>query len=215
MILINCRVSSTRTGVPVYTGRDVQIDTVPLHKAPSLPDTDDLKEIGELNVATLYDTTLAPGGNWLPGDRVTVLSKTGVSRQRVGTSYGVYSNAEMGGRLAHMTALLVSIPTFSQVVTVSRRDFSDMTHQSSGPEPVGTITCYLRDMSSDFRVPGVAPEFILKLVTDGTSDVQQGDHLTDVPLATAPRTPILQVQHVALHVLAGWSYKTALVTVVQ
>jgi hypothetical protein len=216
-LLINCTVTSIRAGVAVYTSRPVQIDSVPLRRAPSIPGADNLAEVGGLNLATLYDTTLAPGGDWQPGDQVQITAAVGVAPVRAGVRYGVYSCAQMGGLLPHVTALLIAIPTFTTPVTVRRGAYSGGTGKTATPAEAATFGAYLRDVSTDFRTPGVAPQFLLQLVTDGTSDVQQGDTVT-VPegtLATGPRTPVLIVQHVAVHHLAGWAYKTALLTVQQ
>jgi hypothetical protein len=216
-LFLNTTVSSTRNGTPVYAARQCQVDTVPLRKAPAIPGADALTEIGGLNVATLYDTSQAPGGDWQPGDQVTVLSAVGVSPWRVGTRFGVFTLSPMGGGLPHVTATLIAIPTFTQEVTVSRGTFNSGTGKTAAPASAATFGAYLTDVSTDFRTPGVAPQFLLQLVTDGTSDVQQGDRVT-VPagtLATGNRTPTLIVQHVAVHHLAGWAYKVALVTVQQ
>ncbi len=212
-LLINCTVSSTRDGTTVYASRACQLDTTPLKRAPTIPGTEQLQEIGGLDLATLYDTASAGGGDWQAGDQVTVLTALGVSPWRVGTRFGVYSAMPMGGGLPHVTATLVTIPTFTQQVTLSRGAFASGTGKTSAPAEVGTITAYVRDMSAQFTLAGIAPSFRLQVVTDGASDLQQGDTLTGITLSTGPRTPILTVQHIARHMLAGWLYLVADVVV--
>jgi hypothetical protein len=212
-LFLNTTVSSTRNGATVYAARQCQIDTVPLRKAPAIPGADPLTEIGGLNVANLYDTTSGGGGDWQPGDQVTVLSALGVSPWRVGTRFGVFTLSPMGGGLPHVTATLIAIPTFSTPVTLSRGTFNGGSSQTSAPAEVGTITAYVRDRSETFTLAGIAPSFRLQVVTDGTSDLQQGDTLTGITLSTGPRTPILTAQHVARHTLAGWAYLVADVVV--
>lgn len=219
-ILPNVVVSSTRGGSAVYTGRSVQIDTVPVRRQPRLPGADALEEMGPLNMATLYDyPDPSSAGGWLPNDQITVTAVTGFASLHEGQAYGVYSSAELGGRLPHVTATLIAIPAYpadwpTVLSSLDRYVENPSTKQSTPQQQATGVHVYLSDLSHEFILRGMAMEFRFRLVCDARVDIRNGDRLVGLPLVASNRpNRIATAQHVALHTLAGWPYKTAFVKV--
>lgn len=220
MPLPNVYINSTRGGSPIYWQRFVQIDVGKLRRYPSLPGADALQEATPLLFATLYDDIdTTPNMGWQPADQIAVTGDADDNALPIGTRYGVYTAAPVYGAVPHVTATLITIPVYPSAwpyPLLIDRLVQNGSNQGTPTDVDGTMYVYLRDLSNDLTLTGQALEFRFRLVCDGSVDIREGDRLYGLPLVTSNRPQrIATAQHVALHQLAGWSYKTAFVKVLE